>query len=236
MLSCHVFLFFYYCFTKLIGTYIYLQFYILFATHFSSISELPFEITFSLKDTLSDRQLPEMTQKTVYCRIHKSMSDCETQPTTLSFPYRKGRFLSKDSCLHLCQHSHSPTWAHLILTDGSKTYFEELWHRPSHAVMITRPNSSLKNSRDFIFFEEAVRCISFHFLPDTWFCWLSDDLLQDTSIYKILSSLAMTHKLLLSDPLKPYMKINFILWGRCELHDCFPIYRWIEKPPKQNHR
>ena len=121
-----------------------------------------------------------MTQKTVYCRIHKSMSDRETQPTTLSFPYRKGRFLSKDSCLHLCQHSHSPTWAHLILTDGSKTYFEELWHRPSHAVMITRPNSSLKNSRDFIFFEEAVRCISFHLLPDTWFCWLSDDFLQDT--------------------------------------------------------
>ena len=86
-----------------------------------------------------------------------------TEPTIVSFPYRKGRFLSKDSCLHLCQHSHSPTWAHLILTDGSKTYFEELWHRPSHAVMITRPNSSLQNSRDFIFFEEAVS--EMHIIP-----------------------------------------------------------------------
>ena len=180
-----------------------------------------------------------------------------TEPSIVSFPYKKGRFLSKDSCLHLCQYSHSPAWSHLILTDGLKTYFEELWHRPSHAVMITRPNSSLQNSRDFIFFWRGCKWDAYHSIfsltlasadclmtsskiqsicNDTWFCWLSDDLLQDTGIYKILSSLAMTCKLLLSDPLKPNMKINFILWGRYELHDCFPIYRWTENKTKNTDK
>ena len=112
MLSCHAFFFFYYCFTKLIFTYIYLQFYILFATLFSSISELPFEITFSLKDTLLDWQLPAMTQKTVCCGIHKSISDHETlSQLLLASPTEREDFSQKipvyicvNILIHLLEH------------------------------------------------------------------------------------------------------------------------------------
>ena len=56
------------------------------------------------------------------------------------------------------------------------------------------------------------------------------------SIYKIFSSLTMTHKLLFSDLLEPYMKINFILWGSYGLHDCSPIYRWTEKQQQKTNK
>lgn len=102
MLSSHVFFFFYYCFTKLIFTYIYFQFYILFATHFSSISKLPFEITFSLKDTLLDWQLPAMTQKTVHCGIHKSMSDHETLSHLLLASLTKREDFSQKIPVYIC--------------------------------------------------------------------------------------------------------------------------------------
>lgn len=168
----------------------------------------------------------------------KKCSDRETQPILLA-SLQKGKIsLQKDSCLLLSLHSHSPTWAHHSFNWWVKTYFEELWHRPSHAV-ITETKQLLKMR--FHFFEEAVRCIIIPFLPDTWFCWLSDDLLQDTehlqwhlillscqwlaqdtSITKILSSLAMTHKLLLSDPLNPLYENKFHLMRQMWTSWLFP--------------
>ena len=71
-------------------------------TKMQSIILIPFEITFSLKDTLLDWQLPAMTQKTGYCGIHKSISDHETLSQLLLASLTEREDFSQKIPVYIC--------------------------------------------------------------------------------------------------------------------------------------